>query len=150
MHALLPWSRLMIAQEPANYEDHVTGDIMGEADLICATERQRLRALVDANEEVTQQLHSDQFQLINPRGAAFSKAQYLGGIVTGEINYLVWEPESMAVRIHGAMAIIRYQAQLEIIVRGQHFPLKRYWHTDSYEKHDGRWQVVWSHATEIL
>jgi hypothetical protein len=142
-------SRLMMAQEPANHEDHVTGDTMGEADLIRATERQRLRALVDANEELTRQLHADQFQLINPSGAAVSKEQYLEGIVTGEINYLVWEPESMAVRIHGAMAIIRYQAQLEIIVRGQHIPLKRYWHTDSYEKHDGRWQVVWSHATEM-
>jgi hypothetical protein len=23
------------------------------------------------------------------------------------------------------------------------------WHTDSYEQRDGRWQVVWSQATEI-
>jgi len=25
----------------------------------------------------------------------------------------------------------------------------RYWHTDLYERRDGQWQVVWSHATEI-
>ncbi len=95
------------------------------------------------------QLHADDFQLINPYGIAFSKEQYLGGIASGEIHYLVWEPESIAVRQHGEMAILRYQAQLEIIVSGQKLPLRRFWHTDSYEKRDGRWQVVWSQATEI-
>ena len=46
-------------------------------------------------------------------------------------------------------AVIRYQSRLEIIVGGNKAPLKRYWHTDTYEKQSGRWQVVWSQATEI-
>jgi len=45
--------------------------------------------------------------------------------------------------------MLRYQAQLEIIVGGQKAPLHRYWHTDSYEKCNGCWPVVWSQATEI-
>jgi len=120
-----------------------------EADLLRATERERLRALVEANMDVARQLHADDFQLISPAGASISKEQYLGGIASGEIDYLVWKPESIDVRLHGQMAIIRYQSQLEIIVGGQKVPLRRYWHTDSYEKRDGRWQVVWSQATEI-
>jgi hypothetical protein len=24
-----------------------------------------------------------------------------------------------------------------------------FWHTDIYEKRDGHWQAVWSHATRI-
>lgn len=119
-----------------------------EADLIRASERERLRALVGADVEAARQLHADDFQLINPRGGALSKEQYLGGIASGQLDYLVWEPESsIEVRLYGQAAVIRYQSQLEIVVQGQKVPLQRYWHTDSYEKRNGRWQVVWSQAT---
>ncbi len=120
-----------------------------EADLLRATERKRLRALVEADMATAGALHADDFQLINPGGGALSKEQYLGGIASGDIHYHLWEPESIAVRVQGQMAILRYQAQLEISVNGQRAPLRRYWHTDSYELRDGRWQVVWSQATEI-
>lgn len=113
------------------------------------TERQRLRALVEANMEVANQIHADDFQLINPLGGSLSKEQYLGWIASGMINYLVWEPEEIAVRMHGELAILRYQAQMEIIVGGQQSPPNRLWHMDAYEKRNGRWQVIWSPATEI-
>jgi len=125
-----------------------TDSSTGEADLIRESERQRLRALVEANIEVAHQLHAHDFQLINPAGISISKDQYLGGIESGDINYLVWEPETIEVRLYGQGAVIRYRAQIEIIVMGQKASL-RTWHTDSYEKRDGRWQVVWSQATEI-
>lgn len=120
-----------------------------EADLIRATERERLRALVEANMEVACQLHADDFQLINPRGGSLSKEQYLEGIASGQLDYLDWEPESIEVRLYGEAAVIRYQSQLEIVVQGQKVPRQRYWHTDTYEKRNGRWQVVWSQATGI-
>lgn len=84
-----------------------------------------------------------------PRGEAYPKQQYLGGIASGELDYLVWKPSEMEVRIYGKGAVIRYQSQLEIVVGGRRVPLGRYWHTDSYEKRKGRWQVVWSQATEV-
>ena len=121
-----------------------------EADLIRATERERIRALVEANMEVARQLHADDFQLINPRGQSLSKEQYLGGIASGDLDYLVWEPESIEVRLYDQAAAIRYQSQLEIVVQGQKVPRQRYWHTDSYEKRNGGWQVVWSQATGIM
>ena len=99
--------------------------------------------------EVARQLHADDFQLINPRGGSLSKEQYLGGIASGQLDYLVWEPESIEVRLYGEAAVIRYQSQLEIVVQGQKVPRQRYWHTDTYEKRNGRWQVVWSQATGI-
>ncbi len=121
-----------------------------EAGVIRASERDRLRALVQADVERARQLHADDFQLINPLGGAVSREQYLGGIESGQIDYLVWEPDSaIAVRVHGEAAIIRYQSRLEIVVQGQKVPLQRYWHTDSYEKRNGSWQVVWSQATLI-
>lgn len=125
-------------------------EIDPDAEVIRATERDRLRALVQADVERARRLHADDFQLINPLGEALSKEQYLRGIESGEIDYLVWEADSpIDVRVHGESAVIRYQSKLEIVVQGQMVPLGRYWHTDSYEKRDGRWQVVWSQATQI-
>ena len=116
-------------------------------EILVSTERERLRALVTGDVGRAEQLHSDDFQLINPLGEALSKAQYLGGISAGQIRYLYWEPETIAVRLYGDVAAIRYRSSLEIIVQGRHIPRQRYWHTDLYERHGDQWQVVWSHAT---
>jgi len=51
-----------------------------DADRIRAIERERIRALVEANIEVAQQLHADDFQLINPGGSALSKGNILGAL----------------------------------------------------------------------
>lgn len=118
-----------------------------DAELLRATERERLRALVSGDVERAGQLHTADFQLINPLGGALSKEQYLGGISSGQIRYLYWEAESIAVRIYGDVAVIRYESQIEIIVQGHHIPRQRYWHTDLYERHGSQWQVAWSHAT---
>jgi hypothetical protein len=118
-----------------------------DAERLRATERERLRALVGGDVERAGQLHTEDFQLINPLGGTLSKEQYLGGISSGQIHYLYWEPESIAVRLYGDAAVIRYESQLEIVVQGRHIPRRRYWHTDLYERHGPQWQVVWSHAT---
>lgn len=121
-----------------------------EADLLRATERKRLRALVEADMEVAHRLHADDFQLITPTGVALSKAQYLGMIASGELDYRVWEPDSsIEVRLYGKVAFMRYQSQLANIDGEQQTGLRHYWHTDLYEQRDGHWQIVWSHATEI-
>jgi hypothetical protein len=118
-----------------------------DVELLRSTERERLRALVTGDVERAKQLHSEDFQLINPLGGALSKEQYLGGIGSGQIRYLYWEPESIAVRLYGDVAALRYRSQLEIVVQGRHIPRQRYWHTDLYERHGAQWQVVWSHGT---
>lgn len=138
---------LLIASAGSALEGSIS-DTQAEADFIRVAERRRLRALVEANIEVARRLHADDFQLINPRGEVISKEQYLGGIASGQIDYLVWEPESdIEVRLYGRGAVIRYRSRLEIVVQGQKVPLQRYWHTDSYEKRQGGWQIVWSQAT---
>ena len=119
----------------------------GDMELLRWTERERLRALVTGDVKRAAQLHTDDFQLINPLGGALSKEQYLGGISSGQIRYLSWEPETIAVRVYGDAAVIRYQSQLEIVVQGRHIPRQRYWHTDLYERQGPEWRVVWSHAT---
>ena len=119
-------------------------------DVIRATELERLNALVDGDAAVADELHAEDFQLINPSGGALSKAQYLGAIASGEIDYLVFEPTTpIAVRLHDDAAIVRYQSHIHIVVGGEDIDT-RGWHTDLYELRDGRWQAVWSQMTEIV
>jgi hypothetical protein len=55
----------------------------------------------------------------------------------------------MQVRVHADCAVIRYRSKLEVTFKQQASPLHGFWHTDFYEKHEGQWQAVWSHATRI-
>lgn len=118
-----------------------------EVELLQSTERERVRALVSGDMDRAARLHTDDFQLINPLGGTVSKEQYLGGIGSGQIKYLHWEPEAITVRLYEEVAVLRYRSHLEIVVQGHHIPRQGYWHTDLYERHGMQWQVVWSHAT---
>lgn len=149
MAAWIVAAALLVACRPPAPADVASRNRRDEADLIRFTERERLRALVEADTAVANRLHANDFQLINPLGGTLSKEQYLGGIATGVLNYLVWNPDSIAVRMYDHAAVIRYSSHLEIVVQGQKIPLSRYWHTDIYERRSGQWQVVWSQATEI-
>ncbi|PDS80595.1 nuclear transport factor 2 family protein [Rhizobium sp. L43] len=120
-----------------------------EANLLRETERARLRALVNVDIARAHQLHAPDFQLITPIGTALSKEEYLGAIASGQIKYLIWQPADIAVRLYDGVAVLRYRAQLEVVFGGHKVALNDYWHTDTYERHDERWMVVWSQATAI-
>jgi len=89
-------------------------------------------------------LHADDFELITPKGGALTKGEYLDAVSTGDIHYVRWEPAEIEVRLYGTAAVLRYQAEMEM-------PgfVARLWHTDLYERRDGRWQIVWSQATRL-
>jgi hypothetical protein len=119
------------------------------ADQLRATERARLRSLVDADVATARRLHADDFELINPVGGTLSKEQYLRDIASGELDYLEWEPGEIRVRLYDKSAVIRYQAHLIVSVRGSAGRPVTFWHTDLYENRNGQWQIVWSHATQV-
>ena len=112
-------------------------------------ERTRLRALVDRDFALAQALHSPEFHLVTPRGSTYSRESYLQAVETGKIVYLKWEAAGILVRRFGRVALLRYQAELEMPGAPGEISSFACWHTDSYELHDGLWQVVWSHATFI-
>jgi hypothetical protein len=132
-----------------NQPENSEGPI-GNADTLRAIEVGRLRALVDKDMEIAERLHAEDFQLITPGGVSLSKAEYLNGVVSGETNYVAWEVDSpIEARLFGGVAILRYRSILHMIYHGDDLGPDRFWHTDSYEWRDGRWQVVWSQATRI-
>ena len=113
-------------------------------------ERQRLTALRDADMRSCEALHAADYELITPGGGRLSKEQYLGQIADGSLAYRQFEPEGdVAVRVLGpSAAVLRYQAAIDAAWPGGH-DADRFWHTDIYERRDGRWQAVWSQATRI-
>lgn len=118
-------------------------------DVLQVLERQRLAALVAADIDLARSLHADDYELITPGGASVSRQEYLDGIATGELDYVVFEPASdLRVRIYDQAAVIRYRAKIEILVSGE-LDSGLFWHTDIHELRHGRWQAVWSHATRI-
>ena len=107
-------------------------------------ERRRAKALVEQDMATLELLHAPEYQLITPSGKVFLRERYLAAI-KAEPFYAAWHLGEISVRVSPALAVVRYPARL-------HFPSGREvacWHTDSYEQRQGRWQAVWSQATEI-
>jgi hypothetical protein len=119
------------------------------ANLIRGLERERIRALVAGDTARAGVLHAEDFQLVNPIGSTQSRAEYLGGVASGALDYAAWEPDSIAVRMYGEAAVLHYRSRLVMVARGDTVRPFGHWHTDLYERRSGRWQVVWSQATAI-
>jgi len=119
------------------------------ADQIRAVERKRLRALVRGDVEAARKLHADGFQIVSPLGTRYSKDEYLDAIASREVDYLVWRPGPINVRLCDKAAVIRYQSRQDLIFQGRHVGLDRYWHVDVYVRRNGDWQVIWSQAKGV-
>lgn len=109
-----------------------------EKEALVEIERCRLRALVDADLTVAEELHADDFQLITPRGFPYSKREYLEAVRSGLIDYRIWDPDDIEARVHGDAGCLRYAATINMRFEGREVGPRRYWHTDYYERLDGR------------
>lgn len=125
-------------------------DPEGFADELRATERRRLASLVAADAAGAEAVHATDYQLITPSGACLSREDYLEPIAEGVFVYRRFEPTGeIVVRTLGpSAAALRYEVKIEVeFPRG--YDAGRFWHTDIYERREGRWQAVWSQATRI-
>jgi hypothetical protein len=109
-----------------------------------ALERRRTAALVQRDLPVIDELHSPEYELVTPTGRVLSRAVYIGAIAK-EPFYSGWEGSDFRVRTVGAMAVVRYVANIRF-PSGREFVV---WHIDTYEKRSAGWQAVWSQATEL-
>ena len=118
------------------------------ATLLRDLERSRIEALVHADVSRLDELHAADFELINPYGERSDKTEYLGQVETGRLDYTVWVAGDMAVRVYGTAAVLRYDDQaFEARFDGEIVSQGLVSHTNLYEKRDGSWQIVWSHAS---
>ena len=121
-----------------------------QVDRLRATELDRLRALVDADMAAIEPLTADDFRLVPPPGMPLSRAEYVGAVAAGAIDYLAFEPISeMDVRLYGQAAAMQYLARIDVVVAGLGHFAQDVWVTLLYEKRQGRWQAVWEQATWV-
>jgi hypothetical protein len=114
-----------------------------------ATEGRRLAALVARDGAVATALHAPDYELITPTGRRISGEEYLAGVLSGELDYRVFEADGeIRVRIHATVAVLRYVARIEMRI-ADGVDAGRFWHTDVYELRNGAWLATWSHATRI-
>jgi hypothetical protein len=77
-------------------------------------EVRRLRALVEADANVLEAVHASEFVLVNPSGGVWSKARYIGGVLSGEINYRRFDAISdIEIVAEGNLAVLRYQSAID-------------------------------------
>ncbi|WP_412537864.1 DUF4440 domain-containing protein [Longispora sp. K20-0274] len=113
-------------------------------------ERRRLAALVAADAAVLDDLHADDFVLVNPGGGEWDRMFYLGGVADGSIDYRRFEPVTpVRVVADDGVAVVRYRSAIEISVNGGPYLALNAWHLDCYRRDErsGRWRCVWSQAT---
>jgi len=123
---------------------------MADGGMLRALEVKRLRALVDTDAEVLDALHAPEFVLVNPSGGVWSKARYIGGVLSGEINYRRFDAVSdIEIMAEANLAVLRYRSAIDIHVEGQPAGPLECWHMDCYRRTaaDAPWQVIWSQAT---
>lgn len=121
-----------------------------EAEGLRDVERTRLQALVDADMEVVEALHADDFVVVPPPGFPLARDDYLAAVAAGDLDYLTFEPVSdIDVRLYGNAAVVTYESLIDIEAAGQGRFTHNTWHTYLYEKRHGHWQAVWEQATAV-
>lgn len=94
---------------------------------LASVERERLRAIVEADVDALDRTHAAGFLLCTPGGAVWDRKYYLGGLADGSIRYLRFEPqgEIQAVETDGAGAL-RWGLALPVGHRHRHpWPARR-------------------------
>jgi hypothetical protein len=123
---------------------------MPESDRLRDLERTRLSHLVARRIPEADAIHAPDFVIVTPSGHAWTKAEYLGGIESGEILYRRFEPiTDIDVMLDGTVAVLRYQSAIEIGINGRDPAALNAWHLDCYRRTDDNWQIRWSQATAV-
>jgi RNA polymerase sigma-70 factor (sigma-E family) len=114
------------------------------------TEKSRLDALVAADMPVVEQLYADDLQLVPPTGYPLTRAAYLAAVASGDLDFRTFEPVSkIQVRLYADSAVLRYKVHIDVVATPADRITHGGWLTCLYEKHDGRWQVVWEQMTAV-
>lgn len=116
-----------------------------------AIERERLRAIVEADESVLWSLHDPDFVLCSPGGTIWDRSTYVGGLCDGSVSYSRFEPVTPIETLGDTnLAVVRYRSIIDLSTPGGGGHLEC-WHLDTYVL-DGAigWRCRWSQATDTI
>lgn len=120
------------------------------------TEEQALLALmqdwmnaeVKADMAYLDQFIADDCVITDPVGAVWTKAQFLGGLKSGQGAVQSFVLDNMKVRIYGDAAVVNGRMTAKQTMNGQDIS-GQYQCTDTFIRKAGRWQAVAIHLSRI-
>ncbi len=107
-----------------------------------------MNAEVKADMTFLDQFIVDDCVITDPVGAVWTKAQFLGGLKSGEGAVLSFALDNMKARIFGDAAVVNGRMTAKQRFRGQDIS-GQYQCTDVFIKKAGRWQCVAAHLSMI-
>lgn len=115
-------------------------------------EQQRIDALLTVNTVRLDALHDDAYQLCNPTGTVWGKADYVQRLISGQLAYDQLERTSdIDALLSDKLAVLRYRCVISLRVDGTGIPAHECQHIDVYAlAADGQWRCRYSQATGIL
>jgi hypothetical protein len=115
-------------------------------------ERRRIEALLAVDTAELDTLHDDAYQLCNPTGIVWGKAEYMQRLTTGQLAYdRLAATSDIDVLVSNALAVLRYRCLIVVRVDGAEIPAHECQHIDVYSiSAGGRWRCRFSQATGII
>ncbi len=126
------------------------------AGTIAGTEEQKLldlmqdwmKAEVRADMAFLDRFIAEECVITDPAGAVWTKAQFLGGLKSGEGEVQSFALDNMKARIYGDAAVVNGRMTAKQTFRGQDIS-GQYQCTDTFVRKSGRWQCVAIHLSRI-
>jgi hypothetical protein len=112
-------------------------------------EQKRTKALVAADIATARRFMARDYRGIDPGGDTSSRAQLLGAVKAGVLDFLVDKPISrISVRQFGNAAVLVYRRSFDLTLAGTRLTHKA-WSTELYERRQVRWQIVLEQTTAV-
>ena len=107
-----------------------------------------MNAEVKADMAFLDQFIAEDCSITDPVGAVWTKAQFLGGLKSGEGAVISFALDNMRARVYGDVAVVNGRMTAKQTFRGQDIS-GQYQCTDTFIKKAGRWQCVAIHLSAI-
>ena len=117
-------------------------------DVVKAAELKRFESAVKNDLDALGKLLGDDLTYTHSTGALQTKAQLLGDLKSGKLQFKKIEPSDLLVRVFGATAIINGTAKIAVVSDGQPKDVTVRF-TDAWVKRGGAWQMVAWQSTKL-
>ena len=108
---------------------------------IVELERERLRAMINADSEALNSILSDDLTYIHTTTREDSKKSLIDSLASGRLSYKSMDTDGVKVRIYGDAAVVTGSAAIKVSSGGRLLEFSILF-TDVYAKQEGRWQMV--------
>jgi len=105
-------------------------------------------ALVKRDVAFLDRILADDFMTTSSRGIVSTKAQILAGVKSSAYVYISITLDDIQVRIYGDVAMVTGRNTVKSMRNGRDISGQERW-TDTWIRHDGRWQAVATHNSKI-